>query len=151
VEWRKEKNSWIDSPVRNSLTYAERDVYTCLRCLAGSDTGRWGFIERNELVPLTVIEISFRLGETELLVKTVIDKLLSMGVLSECAGHYLFVQWDEEQSKNKTYKPTKPLSDREAELHDRMQLERLMVKYPDEVNGLVDKRISGIIKGGSSV
>jgi hypothetical protein len=32
-----------------------------------------------------------------------------------------------------------------------MQLERLMVKYPDEVNGLVDKRISGIIKGGSSV
>lgn len=150
MQWRKEGNGYIDSSVRGSLTYTERDIYHCLRCLAGSDMGRQGYIERNELQPTTIAELSYRIGEAEEAIQSTFDKLETLGYIEQMDGHYHFVSWDEEQAiQNPGKKRSRPRSPQEKEYYDRMSLSRLMTEYPDEVTKVVDIRLKAILEGGA--
>lgn len=146
MRWRSEPNNYMDSKVRTELTIEQRDIYHCLRSLAGCDTGRWGWIERNELNAFTIKEIAVRISVDEELIADTIDRLIDLNILTAIDGHYYFVDWNEEQAiKQASMKPRKPRSPEEQEYYEMQQLTKLADKHPEVLNKLVDKRVASAL------
>ncbi len=141
--WRKERNDYIDSAMRFDLTPEQRDVYHCLRCLAGSDMGRYGHIERNEMTPLTPAELESRMGIAADVIESAISVMVAYKVLGETqSGHWYFTDWLGEQGVPLKYKKRRPLTPDEQELKERTTFTTLATDHPDWLNPIVDKRVA---------
>lgn len=103
MKWRKEANNWNNNPLRRYLTLEERDIYHCLRSLAGDDNGRQGYIERSEGVPYTRMQLSALVDADEMALNQTISKLVELSKIVDDGGILSFPDWLVEQSLPESY------------------------------------------------
>lgn len=154
MKWRKETNDWINHSLRFALTHQERDIYQCLRNIAGQYENlnrkghieREGYMERGVGIPYSVSELAGIIGEPLEAIQSTLDKATKAGAIEVVdGGCYRFLEWEYIDRGKVKYKDMTPEA---QEYFDKGNQARLNAKYPDGLQEAVDKRIVGLVNEG---
>lgn len=129
MQWHKVFNQeWIGGSIRYELTPAERSVWADFLALAGLSR-RQGFIEYAEGKAYTEADICKLLNITITLLHSTLDKCIAEGRVTRHPNNTLEVTNWEKYQGSRTPQSKGP---REQELKERLQLQKLGRKYPND-------------------
>lgn len=150
MKWRKEANSWTNNPLRQYLNLEQRDIYHCLRSLAGDDNGRQGYIERSEGIPYTRKQLASLVDYDETILNQTISKLIEREIIADEKGVLHFTDWVIEQSVPLSYNGKRP-SPAQKEAWQRASAIKYLENNLDIRDGLIGDILIKLVNDGKIV